>query len=146
MCSPCYQRWARGNPERRKVAKPTCHPEKPYKARGMCSGCYQVWWAEHNPEAYYNKHRYANLRRFYGVDKADYERILVEQGGVCAICAKAPDETKRGKVLCVDHDHVLGSNRALLCHSCNRALGLLGDDPTRLREAADYLDRWSKNG
>jgi hypothetical protein len=42
--------------------------------------------------------------------------------------------------LAVDHSHETGAFRGLLCHSCNRAIGLLGDDPARLRAAAEYLE------
>jgi hypothetical protein len=31
--------------------------------------------------------------------------------------------------------------RRLLCDNCNTGLGLFGDDPGRLRTAADYLER-----
>lgn len=59
------------------------------------------------------------------------------QGGVCAICERAP--YPKGAPLVVDHDHVTGAVRALLCGPCNSALGLMGDKPDRLESAAVYL-------
>ena len=75
--------------------------------------------------------------RLYGMAYGDYERLLREQGGVCAICKRNPHD----HALPVDHSHVTGEVRGLLCHSCNRAIGLLGDDPKRVQAAADYLSK-----
>ncbi len=62
--------------------------------------------------------------------------MLDRQGGVCAICKKKPDE---GKMLCVDHCHVTGMVRGLLCHKCNSVLAFGNDDPDILRAAIAYL-------
>lgn len=51
---------------------------------------------------------------------ADYERLLADQGGVCAMCGKLPLHHQR---LRVDHDHKTGKVRALLHDSCNLAAG-----------------------
>lgn len=58
--------------------------------------------------------------RVYGVSPEQYEKLEEECGGVCLICEK---ENKRG--LCIDHDHVTGEVRGLLCHKCNLVLGIL---------------------
>ncbi len=60
------------------------------------------------------------------------------QQGLCAICTGSLLHEKRGYH--IDHDRrKTGLVRGLLCGSCNRALGLMDDDPERLRRAADYL-------
>jgi len=66
----------------------------------------------------------------------EYDAILVKQGGVCAICARIP---LPDKLLHVDHDHGTGVVRGLLCQQCNHAIGLLGDNPSTLRAAVQYL-------
>ena len=78
-----------------------------------------------------------SLKRLYGLDPGEYEAMLHQQGGVCAVCQKPP----RGKYrLRVDHDHATGAVRGLLCNPCNSGMGRLGDDPERLRVAAAYIE------
>lgn len=88
----------------------------------------------------------AELRRHYGITLEQFESMLEEQGGVCAICGMTPDEN--GRHLCVDHDHSCCSGRkrscgkcirGLLCMNCNRAIGWLNDDPALADRAAKYL-------
>lgn len=50
----------------------------------------------------------------------------------CVICGSA-------EPLVVDHDHVSGKVRGMLCNHCNRGLGHFRDDPTLLEFAAQYL-------
>lgn len=77
----------------------------------------------------------------FGITLEDYERMHSEQGGVCAICEKPETVVYRGVVrnLCVDHDHVTGQVRGLLCHACNIAIGNFRDDPFLLEAGAAYL-------
>ena len=85
--------------------------------------------------------REERFRRVYGITLACYERMLVEQKGVCAICGHIQSWNRReGDVLVVDHDHDSGRVRGLLCHACNQTLGLMRDDPQTLRRAAAYLE------
>lgn len=69
-----------------------------------------------------------------GVTAEEFDRMLREQRGVCAIC-----NLPSAKTLHVDHCHTTGAVRGLLCDLCNRGLGYFHDDPHRLRVAADYL-------
>lgn len=62
--------------------------------------------------------RERDYQRKYGISVEQYEAILRDQGGVCAICERPP-KTRR---LHVDHDHKTGEIRGLLCYRCNRAL------------------------
>jgi hypothetical protein len=58
--------------------------------------------------------------------------MLEVQGELCAVCKAAP-------VLHVDHDHVTGAVRALLCFNCNAGLGQFKDNPEALHAAAYYV-------
>jgi len=64
--------------------------------------------------------------------------MLAHQGGVCAICKRAPQD---GKMLCVDHCHLTGAVRGLLCSNCNSALAFFREEPDALRAAIAYLRR-----
>jgi len=78
------------------------------------------------------------LRAEHGMTVAEYEALLTRQGGVCSICGRAPAEVGR-KRLVVDHDHVTGRVRGLLCDPCNLGLGAFADDTGRLVSAVRYL-------
>jgi hypothetical protein len=77
------------------------------------------------------------LKRTYGIDSVHYEAMLAQQSGTCAICKGGP--RGRHKRFHVDHDHVTGVVRGLLCGPCNQAIGPLNDDQDRLKAAIAYL-------
>lgn len=85
------------------------------------------------------------VERHYGKDAPEVvDRLFIEQRGMCAICETAgghPTGADETGVLHIDHDHETGAVRALLCFKCNSMLGSAGDDPARLRAAADYIER-----
>lgn len=76
-------------------------------------------------------------RRKFGLEPGEFDEMLRTQMGCCAICLT---DAPNGKGWCVDHDHETGRVRGILCHSCNVALGHLGDDPNRVRAALAYLE------
>jgi hypothetical protein len=98
---------------------------------------YQSRWSKENRERVSTGHWRRGLKSRYGLTVADYERILAEQGGFCAICRR--DKLGRFKRFHVDHDHATGRVRGLLCPDCNLGLGKFADDPSRLQAALKYL-------
>jgi hypothetical protein len=82
------------------------------------------------------------LSRAYSISHKDYENLEEKQEGKCAICgSEGFIINKYGfKKIVVDHDHETGKVRGLLCHNCNRGLGLFQDSSDFLRKAANYLD------
>jgi hypothetical protein len=74
------------------------------------------------------------LKSRYGITPEDYDQMLKEQNGVCAIC-----KVRKKEKLHIDHDHKTGRVRGLLCGACNRALGLLKDNTDFLNKAIEYL-------
>lgn len=81
------------------------------------------------------------LVRLYGITATEYEELHAAQAGVCAICKEPETLTRNGVLrnLCVDHDHITGQVRGLLCASCNLAVGKFKDKPDLMLSAADYL-------
>jgi hypothetical protein len=77
------------------------------------------------------------LRNKFGITPDDYQRMLEDQGGVCAVCGGLDYGNKK---LAVDHDHATGKVRGLLCRRCNMGIGLLQDDQRVLRRALAYLE------
>jgi len=121
---------------------PLCHPNRAMWAAGLCNSCYKAKWKRENPEKHalsYQSYKdsggvkFSRLLRKYGITRTDYESMLDSQGGGCAICGSRPD------LLCVDHDHLTGKVRGLLCSTCNKGLGHFCDDPGLLGRATNYL-------
>jgi hypothetical protein len=83
----------------------------------------------------HNKH----IRRVYGITLKEYDALLQEQDGVCAICKKVDDVLDRK--LSVDHDHKTGKVRGLLCTHCNTGIGQLKESLELLLVAAEYLKK-----
>lgn len=122
-----------------------CGTTVEYKPRRttLCNPCKATRHREYCKRTNYHRSRYEkvapaererHLVRKYGVTQADYERMLAEQSGCCAICKKS-----QSRSLDVDHCHKTGRVRGLLCTNCNRLVGHAGDSPEILRAAADYL-------
>lgn len=92
-----------------------------------------------------NPNQASHLRLMYGLSVEDYQAAFARQNGVCAICHQAETSihprSQMVRNLSVDHDHETGAFRGLLCHSCNRALGLFKDDPAIIQSAVYYLNQ-----
>ena len=133
-CKSCFQA--------RAAARYRENPE-PMKQRA------RRWQAENPERVAENLRRYAasgrkaasnrrsHLKRKYGLTPDDYDRMLAEQGGGCAICGRPPRDDIS---LHIDHDHTTGAIRGLTCFRCNNALGDFDDDLQRLRSAVAYLE------
>ena len=83
-----------------------------------------------------------NLKRMYEITHEEYENMWESQEGLCKICNQPETVKVKGvtKFLAVDHCHETGKIRGLLCNNCNRAIGMLKDNPEVLRKAASYLE------
>jgi len=81
--------------------------------------------------------RRVHLRNKFGLTLEDYDRMLADQQGGCAVCGDPPGKA----ALHVDHCHDSGVVRGLLCFRCNSAIGNLRDDPVIVASALAYLTR-----
>ena len=108
-------------------------------------------WRDENPDKYaeYQREyrarpdrkiadRAGHLKRKFGISLEDYDRLLAEQGGGCAICSDPPEP---GGNLHVDHDHADGRVRGLLCVRCNNGLGQFKEEPELIQKAVSYAGR-----
>jgi hypothetical protein len=82
--------------------------------------------------------------RPYGITVDDWYRMLEQQRNRCAICGKPETHPKR-TYLSIDHDHLTGKVRGLLCYYCNTGLGNFKDDILSLESAISYLQE-AQNG
>lgn len=104
---------------------------------------------------YMARHRYArrtvygvgswnsDLKSKYGADFGlrELQALAEKQEHKCAICGQPETELRNGMVrhLAVDHDHVTGKVRELLCQRCNKGIGTFGDDTDLMLKAIGYL-------
>lgn len=76
----------------------------------------------------------------YGMTYDDYLDMVKAQNGVCKICGSSGTVLKK---LAIDHDHVAGKVRALLCWNCNSCLGLAKESPAILMAMVEYIRQYS---
>lgn len=82
------------------------------------------------------------LKSLYGIDLNQYNKLLRNQNGLCAICHQTEIQKDiKGKIkrLHVDHCHITGKVRGLLCSECNTGLGKFRENITYLTTAINYL-------
>lgn len=75
----------------------------------------------------------SNLKAKYGLTLKDYKNMVEDQDNTCEICKTEMD------IPYVDHSHVTGETRGLLCYACNSGLGFFRDSIDILTAATDYL-------
>lgn len=79
------------------------------------------------------------LMKKYRLTVAQFDALLAQQGGACAICRRR-EPGGRWNQFVVDHDHDTGAIRGLLCDPCNRGLGFFQESSSLLSRAAAYLE------
>ncbi|WP_412517841.1 endonuclease VII domain-containing protein [Actinomadura madurae] len=97
-----------------------------------CRPCHARVMAENRDRKHGSARNYL-LKHRYGLTDDQVSQMIADQGGMCVICVRSAAEQ-------VDHDHRTGLVRRILCFKCNGGLGQFGDDPERLRLAAEYLE------
>lgn len=112
---------------------------------GVCKDCQYVQnleWTYANTErrnVYAERQRAAKFVRLYGPDALPLHEAR-ENGARCENCGHVPEEGSRS--LHIDHDHITGRVRGLLCHHCNTALGALQENRARIQGLVAYLDKY----
>lgn len=134
VCSECSKEFDLGQKKSRKYP-------------GLCKKCRQSkYYKSHilkDKDAYLQRHRFYHKKTAYGLTKEEYEAMYTSQGGRCKICQKDfPPLSERKKAVVVDHNHLTGVVRGLLCQECNKALGCVKENPEILREMIRYLEMY----
>jgi Recombination endonuclease VII len=129
--SAAGQKWCPDCGEIKPVAEFVRTIRKSSGLHSYCKPCHIKRGVESKTRHHGSTREY-HLRRRYGITQKDFEELLAEQGGVCAICG-APDPEH------VDHEHVSGYVRGVLCFNCNGGLGQFRDSIQYLDRAIDYL-------
>jgi len=111
-----------------------------YGTTARCKKCSQQYFEDNKENIsnrmkgyYQDRKKYILIEKLYGLNKEEYEK-LIESG--CHACGSFDR-------LNIDHNHITKTNRGILCHGCNTALGLLGDDVNRILKLAAYLEEKS---
>lgn len=134
------------------TATPDKYPQRNFKRKSCrwCGSDFQPVGPSHHyctdncrKEVYADKH----YKRAYGISFRWVLSMLEAQDWKCGICREVGFKMLDCHIsgLNVDHCHTTGKVRGLICHNCNRGLGLFRDNPAYLREAALYLERSRKD-
>ena len=115
-----------------------CGNTSRYKSNRHCVFCTSQKPINKERKAFTDRRRF--LFNTYGITNEQYEDMLTDQYGVCAICETTPGH----KLLCVDHSHVTGKVRALLCNNCNAGIAMFSDSIAALQCAIEYLKQHSE--
>jgi hypothetical protein len=121
------------------------------KSSGLQSYCKKCHNDAQKARRLQRGYNFENLRRCYRITVEKYNEMLIQQGGVCAICGEPETVVVRGRVinLAVDHDHSCCPGktscgkcvRGLLCRRCNWILARWRDDMKLFEKAISYLRR-----
>jgi len=111
------------------------------KLQTRCKDCHNEAnqrWKDNNKESYQQVKRKAHVKSKYGVSLEWIDEQLEMNNHECPLC-----NTKiiKGKNLAVDHCHDTGDARAVICRTCNSAMGHLKDSPELLEKAMEYLKK-----
>lgn len=134
-------------PQSEMTAKPTKYPQGFFNEKA-CRSCGEMF-SPNAPSHLYCSQGCADdagtsayLNRMYNISVRDYQEMLEKQNYLCCIC-NGPGFLMAGHhrlKLVVDHCHKTGRVRGLLCHNCNRALGLFQDRSDFCSKASQYLE------
>lgn len=85
----------------------------------------------------------SRLKNLYGINPCLFREMLIRQNNKCPICENV---FKNNRNIHVDHNHVTGEVRMLLCKKCNQAIGFLNEDIKTLENAIVYIKLFNEKG
>ena len=78
------------------------------------------------------------LKHRYNLSLNDWLDIWKKQDGKCAVCGKAFENPSNA---CIDHNHITGKVRGLLCKKCNIAIGFFDENINSMERAIKYIQK-----
>lgn len=99
-------------------------------------------WRLKNLDKVKAQNKNTSLLTRFGIDLEEYTKMLAAQNGSCKICKKPETAVIRGTLarLAVDHNHLTGEVRGLLCLRCNTGIAFLDNNPGILPEVLKYME------
>lgn len=122
-------------PHCRKIKSPKQFYKDKSKKSGLSSWCKKCSLEKDRLMSYSEQMRIHHLKQSYGITLEQYDKMVEDQNGVCAICGNI---NSNGRRLSVDHNHNTGKVRALLCGGCNARLSVV-EDKNFIKKAKQYL-------
>ena len=124
QCRPCSKKQIKASNEKHKD-KPcgTCGKGKRVENQTSCKTC----------------HLERVLSGKYGIPVEEVRRLRRIDN--CDACGRSTEEAGTERSFHIDHCHDKGHVRGVLCHYCNIALGMMRDDPVRIRKLEMYINR-----
>jgi hypothetical protein len=132
-CRRCERKQERDRSRRRKPYRDEYRKAYYAKNRESSIAATKQWQKENH-----DKNKATKLHYRYGVTPESYDSMYVEQLGRCSVCRDVLPY--QGKGCHIDHDHVSGIVRALLCLGCNVGIGHFRERPELMRAAASYIE------
>lgn len=116
----------------------------PYKNPELRRKNRRIWYWKNHDANLIRKRREAWKVQGIAITIDQWKTLLDKQQGKCAICERPEKNFK--KALAVDHDHITGEIRGLLCFSCNRFLvNLIERTPNLVAKAIRYLNEHKRD-
>jgi hypothetical protein len=126
------KRYKKANPKKVQQWNKEHDARRPDLVKGRQARNHKRHYAERK-----DKIKERQLQYLYSMSLEEYNQRVIDQNSLCAICKQTSD-----KRLCVDHDHVTGKIRSLLCSSCNLVLGQIENKRELVPIMLQYLDNY----
>lgn len=134
LCRSCYEKQLRHNNPAYAERQRNNTRDWIEKNQEKYKQSQKEWRAKQDPD-YLRQYKRMKKLETYGLTPDDYDEMLRNQNGLCAICNKSATD----KALAVDHCHETGRVRGLLCFICNFGLTWFSENSEMLSRASDYV-------
>ena len=131
--------WRKKNPEKVRESNAKNHKkyqEKILAHKKMLYDNDPLTYQERSLKWYYNHRDKQKAQRIakYGLSLIEYNQLL-ENTKICPIC----NDSFNKNPPVVDHDHISGKIRGIICRMCNSGLGFFRENIDLLLNAIEYL-------